>query len=160
MEGIFAYNFKCDFVPYPLPPIEKVNSGIFTMTDLKVNSAARLALPESFSWPVKTCNLKRCMQETRIPLEGTDAELVLINFHLEAYDDGDGKIAQSKMLAEKLSKEYEAGNYVIAGGDFNQTFEGIPLPTQKTGFPELSVRILFLNIFLLQLMILIQPADF
>ena len=125
MEVIFAYNFKCDFVPYPLPPIEKVNSGIFTMTDLKVNSAARLALPESFSWPVKTCNLKRCMQETRIPLEGTDAELVLINFHLEAYDDGDGKIAQSKMLAEKLSKEYEAGNYVIAGGDFNQTFEGM-----------------------------------
>ena len=113
MEGIFAYNFKCDFVPYPLPPIGKVNS------------AARLALPESFSWPVKTCNLKRCMQETRIPLEGTDAELVLINFHLEAYDDGDGKIAQSKMLAEKLSKEYEAGNYVIAGGDFNQTFEGM-----------------------------------
>ena len=104
---------------------EKVNSGIFTMTDLKLNSAARLALPESFSWPVKTCNLKRCMQETRIPLEGTDAELVLINFHLEAYDDGDGKIAQSKMLAEKLSKEYEAGNYVIAGGDFNQTFEGM-----------------------------------
>ena len=35
MEGIFAYNFKCDFVPYPLPPIEKVNSGIFTMTDFK-----------------------------------------------------------------------------------------------------------------------------
>ena len=29
------------------------------------------------------------------------------------------------MLAEKLSKEYEAGNYVIAGGDFNQTFEGM-----------------------------------
>ena len=159
MEGIFAYNFKCDFVPYPLPPIEKVNSGIFTMTDLKVNSAARLALPESFSWPVKTCNLKRCMQETRIPLEGTDAELVLINFHLEAYDDGDGKIAQSKMLAEKLSKEYEAGNYVIAGGDFNQTFEGMdkyPITNTENWVPG----ILFLNIFLLQLMILIQPADF
>lgn len=125
MEGIFSYNFKCDFVPYPLPPIGKVNSGIFTLTNLKMNSATRISLPESFKWPVKTCNLKRCMQETRIPLEGTDAELVLINFHLEAYDDGDGKIAQSKMLAEKLSKEYEAGNYVIAGGDFNQTFAGM-----------------------------------
>ena len=116
MEGIFACNFKCDFVPYPLPPIEKVNSGIFTMTDLKVNSAARLALPESFSWPVKTCNLKRCMQETRIPLEGTDAELVLINFHLEAYDDGDGKIAQSKMLAEKLEEEYAARTFFLCSG--------------------------------------------
>lgn len=65
------------------------------------------------------------MLEMRIPLEGTDKELVLINFHLEAYDSGEGKIAQSKMLAEKLKTEYEKGNYVIAGGDFNQTFEGI-----------------------------------
>lgn len=125
LPGVFACNFKCDFVPYPLPPIGRVNSGILTLTDLNSSYAARLALPESFSWPVKTCNLKRCMLETRIPLKGTDAELVLINFHLEAYDSGEGKIAQSKMLADKLEQEYAAGNYVIAGGDFNQTFEGM-----------------------------------
>ena len=65
------------------------------------------------------------MLETRIPLKDTDAELVLINFHLEAYDSGEGKEAQSKMLAKKLAEEYAAGNYVIAGGDFNQTFEGM-----------------------------------
>ena len=125
LPGVFACNFKCDFIPYPLPPIGKVESGILTMTDLAVSSASKISLPESFSWPVKTCNLKRCMLETRIPLTGTDRELVLINFHLEAYDSGEGKIRQSQMLAEKLQKEYEAGNYVIAGGDFNQTFEGI-----------------------------------
>lgn len=125
LPGVFACNFKCDFVPYPLPPIGGVNSGILTLTDLNSSYAARLALPESFTWPVKTCNLKRCMLETRIPLKGTDAELVLINFHLEAYDSGEGKIAQSKVLAEKLEQEYAAGNYVIAGGDFNQTFEGM-----------------------------------
>lgn len=125
MDGVFACNFKCDFVPYPLPPIGKVTSGILTLTDLHTSSASRISLPESFSWPVKTCNLKRCMLETRIPLKGTDAELVLINFHLEAYDSGEGKAAQSKVLAEKLSQEYAAGNYVIAGGDFNQTFEGM-----------------------------------
>lgn len=125
MSGMFACNFKCDFVPYPLPPIGKVTSGLVTMTEFQVAEASRIALPESFSWPVKTCNLKRCMLETRIPLEGTEKELVMINFHLEAYDSGEGKIAQSKMLAEKLKAEYEKGNYVIAGGDFNQTFEGI-----------------------------------
>ncbi len=125
LPGVFACNFKCDFIPYPLPPIGKVESGILTMTDLAVSSASRISLPESFFWPVKTCNLKRCMLETRIPLTGTDRELVLINFHLEAYDSGEGKIRQSQILAEKLQKEYEAGNYVIAGGDFNQTFEGI-----------------------------------
>ena len=114
IPSILAYNFKCDFVPYPIPPIGKVSSGIVTMTDLQMDSAKRISLPESFSWPVKTCNLKRCMLETKIPLEGTQKELVLINFHLEAYDSGEGKIAQSKMLAEKLEREYEKGNYVIA----------------------------------------------
>lgn len=125
IEGIFAYNFKCDYVPYPIPTIGKVNSGIMTVSDFVVSEASRIALPESFKWPVKTCNLKRCMLETRVPIEGSDKELVLINFHLEAYDSGEGKIAQSKMLAEKLEEEYKAGNYVIAGGDFNQTFPGI-----------------------------------
>ena len=102
-----------------------MNSGLLTLTDLHADSASRISLPESFTWPIKTCNLKRCMLETRIPLKDTDAELVLINFHLEAYDSGEGKEAQSKMLAKKLAEEYAAGNYVIAGGDFNQTFEGM-----------------------------------
>lgn len=125
IDGMYACNFKCDFVPYPFPPIGKVDAGLVTMTDYAVSDATRIALPESFQWPLKTCNLKRCMLETRIPIQGSDRELVLINFHLEAYDSGEGKIAQSKMLAEKLQKEYEEGNYVIAGGDFNQTFEGM-----------------------------------
>lgn len=125
LQGMYASNFRCDFVPYPLPPIGRVESGLATMTDYTVNSATRIALPESFKWPIKTCNLKRCMLETRIPIKDSDKELVLINFHLEAYDSGEGKIAQSKQLAEKLQEEYEKGNYVIAGGDFNQAFEGM-----------------------------------
>ena len=124
-NGVFAYNFKCDYVPYPFPPIGKVESGILTMTNYSIAQASRISLPESFSWPVKICNLKRCMLETRIPIKDTDKELVIINFHLEAYDSGEGKIAQSKKLAKKLQEEYEKGNYVIAGGDFNQTFEGM-----------------------------------
>lgn len=124
-QGMYACNFRCDFVPYPLPPIGKVESGLVTMTPYEVGQAFRIALPESFTWPVKTCNLKRCMLECRLPVEGSEKELVLINFHLEAYDSGEGKIAQSRMLAEKLKEEYEKGNYVIAGGDFNQTFEGM-----------------------------------
>ena len=124
-NSFFAYNFKCDFVPYPLPPIGHVESGLVTLTDNYVTDASRISLPESFSWPVKTCNLKRCLLVTRFPLKDSSNELVLINFHLEAYDSGEGKIAQSKMLADILSQEYEKGNYVIAGGDFNQTFQGV-----------------------------------
>lgn len=125
LDGMYACNFRCDFVPYPLPPIGKVDAGVVTMTDYEVSEATRISLPESFKWPIKTCNLKRCMLETRIPIQGSDKELVLINFHLEAYDSGEGKIAQSRMLSQKLQEEYDKGNYVIAGGDFNQTFEGM-----------------------------------
>ena len=116
MDSAFGRNFLCDFVPYPLPPIGKVDSGILTLTGLQTSGSSRISLPESFSWPVKTCNLKRCMLETRVPLEGTDAELVLLNFHLEAYDSGEGKIAQSKMLAEKLEEEYAARTFFLCSG--------------------------------------------
>ena len=124
-QAMYAPNYKCVYVPFPLPTLGKMDSGIVTMSDYQVSSASRISLPESFSWPIKTANLKRCMLETRLPIQGSDKELVLINFHLEAYDSGEGKIAQSRMLAEKLQEEYAKGNYVIAGGDFNQTFEGV-----------------------------------
>ena len=124
-KNIYALNYKCAFVPFPWPPLGKVSSGLFTLSSAAgIAGAERVALPCPFSWPVSTANLKRCLCVTRIPLEGSDKQLVLVNLHLEAYDDGEGKIAQTKALTEFLQSEYEAGNYVIAGGDFNQTFPG------------------------------------
>lgn len=122
-SGAFAYNYKCAFVPIPLPPIGKVESGIATLTGLSMQEdAQRIALPCPFSWPSRVANLKRCLLVTRHAVEGTDKELVLVNLHLEAYDDGEGKAAQTALLLEVLQEEYEKGNYVIAGGDFNQAF--------------------------------------
>lgn len=122
-NNAFAYNYKAAFVPYPLPMIGKVEAGLVTSTNYEVSDAARLALPVPFSWPLSTCNLKRCLLVTRVPYEGR--ELVLVNLHLEAYDDGEGKAAQTEKLMDFLSAEYEKGNFVIAGGDFNQTFPDI-----------------------------------
>ena len=61
---------------------------------------------------------------TRLPVAGSEHELVLVNVHLEAYDDGEGKIAQTKQLMDFIQQEYQNGNYVITGGDFNQVFPG------------------------------------
>ena len=120
----FALNYSCPFVPIPFPPMGKVHSGLFTTTDLAVTSADRIALPCPFSWPLSTANLKRCMLVTRHPVAGSEHELVLVNVHLEAYDDGEGKIAQTRQLMDFLNEEYQKGNYVITGGDFNQIFPG------------------------------------
>ncbi len=120
----WADNYVCDFVPFPWPPIGKVNSGIMTLSDLDMKVGHRIALPCPFSWPVSAANLKRCLLVSYTEIEGTDKQLVTVNLHLEAYDDGEGKIAQTKMLWDILQSEYEKGNYVIAGGDFNQLFPG------------------------------------
>lgn len=137
----FAYNFKVKFIPYPVPPIGRVESGIFTLSKYHITDSERVQLPCPFSWPVRTANLKRCLMVDRIPVvnasgENTGRELVLVNLHLEAYDSGEGKTAQTKMLRTLLQEEADKGNYVIAGGDFNQTFSG----TDGSMYPEYEGR--------------------
>lgn len=122
-ESRFALNYSCDYVPYPVTePIGRVHSGVATYSRYDITAATRYRLPCPFSWPVRIANLKRCLLVTRIPIDGSEQELVLVNLHLEAYDDGEGKEAQTAMLLQILQDEYAKGNYVIAGGDFNQSF--------------------------------------
>ena len=123
-NSAYALNYSCKFVPYPIPPIGRVNSGLLTTTVYDIDSAERISLPCPFDWPVSMANLKRCLLVSYLPISGTDSKLVIVNLHLEAYDDGEGKIAQTKQLREFIQSEYEKGNYVIAGGDFNQIFPG------------------------------------
>jgi endonuclease/exonuclease/phosphatase family metal-dependent hydrolase len=123
----FASNFKVLYVPYPIPPIGKVDSGIMTLSAYKTDWAQRVSLPCPFSWPMRTANLKRCLLISRMPVEGTNKHLVIINFHLEAYDSGEGKILQTNVLKNILKEELAKGNYVIAGGDLNQTLSTVDM---------------------------------
>ena len=133
-QNVFAYNYRTAFIPYPWPPIGKVQSGILTLSRYQISDSKRVQLPCLFSWPVRLAQLKRCLMINRIPITGTDHELVLVNLHLEAYDDGEGKKAQTQMLRGILQKEADAGNYIIAGGDFNQTFSN----TDISAFPTIA----------------------
>lgn len=141
----FANNYKVAYIPYPMPPLGTVDSGIATFSAFPMQDNERVQLPVPFSWPVRTINLKRCLLISRIPIDGSDRELVIVNLHLEAYDEGEGKLAQTKMLADLLKEEAERGNYVIAGGDFNQVFssvntDAVPLYEGNWEAPEIDVR--------------------
>ena len=125
LNAAYAVNYQCGFVPFPLPPIGAVKSGVLTLSAYQPAQAQRQSLPVPFKWPIRVANLKRCLLVERIPVADNGRELVLINLHLEAYDDGEGKVAQTRQLLDFIHQEYEKGNYVIAGGDFNQTFEGM-----------------------------------
>jgi endonuclease/exonuclease/phosphatase family metal-dependent hydrolase len=125
-SSVFALNFSCVFVPFPFPEfIGKVSSGLLTLNSFETGEAKRVSLPNPFKWPVRAANLKRCLLVSRIPLENSASELVVVNLHLEAYDSSGGREAQTAMLLELLYAEYAKGNYCIAGGDFNQNFPGI-----------------------------------
>lgn len=124
-DSAHAMNYACDFVPIPWPPLGRIYSGVFTTSaGLEIDGAERVALPCPFKWPVRAANLKRCLLVSYLPIEGSDRQLVMVNLHLEAYDSGEGKAAQTKVLKEFIEGEYARGNYVIAGGDFNQIFPG------------------------------------
>lgn len=116
-----SMNFHSAFLFYPIfEPHGKTDAGIVTMSKYKVSSAVRRSLPVDNSFPTKFFDLDRCLQVNRLPIQGSDKELILINVHLSAYDEG-GKIRKQQLnfLNTILADEYAKENYVVVGGDFN-----------------------------------------
>jgi endonuclease/exonuclease/phosphatase family metal-dependent hydrolase len=137
-SAVYVSNYRCPFVPYPFFRFTgQVESGLVTLNTFgAAPRAERVALPGTFDWPLRLAQLKRCLLVERLPVQ--DAELVLVNLHLEAYDSGNGREEQTRVLVEFLLSEYAKGNYCVAGGDFNQSFPGaeeqFPLKNENAGF--------------------------
>ena len=114
-----------------------------------------MLLPNPFRWPVSISNLKRALLETRFPIKGTDKELVVLTYIWKPMTMGKEDCSKQK-LADVLSQEYAKGNYVIAGGDFNQVFKGshrYPDLGKLVGYQEKLIQQTYLNIFHLLMMI-------
>lgn len=123
-----AYNYVTDFVPQPLTnPYGKCSAGLMSFTHLKPGAARRIALTPDATWPVGLFMLDRCLLEWRFKLRNSK-ELIVYNLHLSAYDDGTVKQNQMDSLKKRVLKEYEAGNYVVVGGDWNQNPPGYISP--------------------------------
>lgn len=119
----FAINYRTLFVPVPFPEFYgKVECGLLTLGNYTPLSAERISLPGIYGWPVRLVQEKNCLLVERIPMG--NAELILVNLHLAAYDKGEGRLAQTKVLFDFLLEEYTKGNYCVAGGDFNRNFPG------------------------------------
>jgi endonuclease/exonuclease/phosphatase family metal-dependent hydrolase len=118
----FAKNYDVFFVPVPpSKPMGKVLAGLTIYSKFIPVSSTRYALPGDFGFPTQLFQLDRCFIANRYRINN-GKELVLINTHNEAFDKG-GNIrkAQMESLREFVLNEYKSGNYVIAGGDWNQS---------------------------------------
>lgn len=117
----FAINYKVFFVPVPpASPMGKVLSGIAMFSRYQPSSSVRYAFPGEYGFPKQLFMLDRCFMVNRYPLKN-GKELLVINTHNEAFDPGDIRKAQMAYLKEFLLSEYAKGNYIIAGGDWNQS---------------------------------------
>jgi len=145
-SNVFAQNYDSPYLFYPFnSPIGANRSGIITYSAFPISSAVRRSLPVE-KGVMKLLDLDRCYSVSRIPVS-SGKELVVFNVHLSAYTS-DGTIAdeQLEMLFEDMTAEYAAGNYVIAGGDFNKDllgdsslYFGVSLEEEAPwaqGFPE------------------------
>lgn len=119
-RDIFTINYKVPYVPLPLnDPMGKVEAGLMTSSRFMPAQAIRVAYPLIASWPDKLFLLDRCFILTRHPLPG-GKDLVVMNTHNTAYIyDADLRAQEMSLLREYMLEEYEKGNYVIAGGDWN-----------------------------------------
>ena len=125
-NATFALNFKADFIPYPIPPMGKVESGIMSQTNFKIKKSKRYQQEIPHKFPTRLVNLKRAFNPSYIDIKNSNKKLVIVNVHLDAYESGNkGRIAQTKEIINFVNKEYEKGNYVIVGGDFNQELTGL-----------------------------------
>ena len=115
----FTLNYNVNFIPIPLTnPMGKVMGGLATYNRFTVTNATRHQFPSSYAWPNSIYFLDRCFLVNRMPYN--DVELIVINTHNSAYDDGSMKKAEMDILKEFLVAEEEKGNYIIVGGDWNQ----------------------------------------
>lgn len=124
----FAPNYDVTYIPIPLlNPMGGVLSGLLTMSPYRPDSATRHAFAGNYAWPTGLFFLDRCFLATRYPRPGGD--LLVINTHNSAFDDGSLRATQMEQLAVVLKAAYAKGMYIIVGGDWNQTppgFAGIP----------------------------------
>ena len=117
---VYGKNYDVFFVPTPpTDPMGKVNSGLMTVSKYTPEISVRHAFPGNYSWPTGLFMLDRCFLENRYTLTN-GKELLIINTHNSAYDDGTLKAQQMAYLKTFLKEEYKNGNYIIVAGDWNQ----------------------------------------
>ncbi len=134
LNSVYAENYNVGFVPVPLQsPMGKVSAGMMTFSPYKIGESYRLGFEVNYDWPKRLFMLDRCLLVTRLQLENGKS-LVIVNLHNSAFDD-DGRLRQGELRTLKtlLLDEYSKGNYVIAGGDWNQNPPGFKKSNFTTG---------------------------
>jgi endonuclease/exonuclease/phosphatase family metal-dependent hydrolase len=114
-----ALYWKAVFVPHPRI-MGSAGMKLSTISRYRIDEATRYQLPIMPSDPLtQQFNFRRAILEVRLPVEG-NADLVVLNTHLDAFAQGTDTMQQQVALARGLVDDLSAaGNPWLFGGDFN-----------------------------------------
>lgn len=124
VDYTYAQNYDSPYLFYPvLQPHGSNKAGIVTVSVMEMSNGVRRSLPIE-GGVMKFLDLDRCYSKQRIKTDN-GKELVVYNLHLSAYtSDPSTATNQLLLLFDDMVDEYEKGNYVIGGGDFNKDLLG------------------------------------
>ena len=134
-ESSYAIDQKAHLVPWPWPMIGKIKGGSLTLSRINQKDAERIALSVTVKKPDNLFSVRPCMVVTRYPIYSVEQELVVINVRLISYENPEDIRNQMTALRDFMKEEYDKGNFVIAGGDFYQSFA-----SEESGFPTVEGR--------------------
>lgn len=124
IDYTFAQNYDSPYLFFPITePHGKNQSGMLTVSSFPITQATRYSLPIESGF-MKFLDLDRCYTKQRIPANN-GKELILYNLHLSAYTSKpETATNQLLLLFEDMEEEYDKGNYIVGGGDFNKDLLG------------------------------------
>lgn len=115
--AVSAAMHKNRFVPYPWPPLGRINLHLATLSRAVPSSPLRLALPGLREPRLRAhFNLHRALLAAQLPLANGE-HLAVGNTHLSAFSGGDDTLARQVRLVDGWLGN--AGSTALLGGDFN-----------------------------------------
>ena len=127
-----AEAYSVDVATALLPPPLKVEHGKAILSRLAIEDAQRIALPLEESFILGAIRHNYSAALVRIPISNSSRSWVLLNVHFAAFDtDGEVRRKQLQAVLEIAQREYQGGNPVVIGGDFNMEFLRDPFPSTE-----------------------------
>ncbi len=115
----FSKNQDVQFIISPLyNPIGRIKSGLLTLSKVNPFESSRIAIKSINCFPKKLWTPDPCFMLNRYPLEN-GKNLIIINIQNFINADAMYNIENAKKLIHIAVNEFNKGNFVIIGGDWN-----------------------------------------
>lgn len=144
----YQCHFWADIKTVWLPHVLRIRHGMATYSDKQSDHCEVINLPDAETHMLGFIKKSYVGLLNRFPIGGSNASWVVINIHLPIFNmTAAARVAHLTRVFEVAKQEYEDGNLVIIGGDWNTRLCATTFPHQTddckltdfTDFPQNSL---------------------